>query len=482
VGLPYNLCCSVNLGLIDCKCRFVGGTYDKVFQDGTKKRTDLGWWSDRVGSLAYALCPLTVVLSTRENLFSLITGIPYQHFNFLHRALGRIIVVQGFIHTIAWTIVQGYFYNPATQPAYLAGQWTQRYYQWGFIAMMLLAFLWIGSMSFVIRWMGHEWFRKSHYILGLCFLGACWGHWPQTYEWLLASIVVVFFDRICRLVRMALLHFKLKSADGGIGFKPATAASTLFTDEDGITVVTLRVKTPRFGYLPGQHFFLTFPSITLWQSHPFTPAVVKDYEQLYIIVALAGETRRLAAAVQAAPEQPLSVVLCGAYGLPVVDPGAENFLLVAGGSGVSFTLPIATELIEKKAGKLQFLWAVRREQNVEWIRQELLELIEKAAERGVEFEVVIYVTRAAGKELEKESAASLGALESCTVFARPRCEDVVAEWVQSTGRGRSQVLASGPAGMGVELREAVAKANDAGRVWRGEQTADVGMYWDARYQ
>jgi predicted ferric reductase len=467
----------------------VGGTYDKVFQDGTKKRTDLGWWSDRVGSIAYALCPLTVILSMRENLFSLITGIPYQHFNFMHRALGRVIVVQGFIHTIAWTIVQGHFYNPATQPAYLAGQWTQRYYQWGFIAMMLLAFLWIGSMSFVIRWMGHEWFRKSHYILGLLFLGACWGHWPQTYEWLLTSIVVVFFDRICRLVRMALLHFKLKSADGGIGFKPATAAPALFTDEDGVSVVTLRVKTTRFGYKPGQHFFLTFPSITLLQSHPFTPAVVNNDEQLYIIVALAGETARLAAAVQAAPEQPLSVVLCGAYGSPVIDPGAENFLLVAGGTGVSFTLPIAAELISKKqaTGKLRFVWAVRREENVGWIRQELLELIKKAAEHGVEFDVVIYVTRdtvKAGKELEKESAASsLGSLESCAVFVRPRCADVVSEWVQSTtGRGRSQVLASGPAGMGEELREAVAKVNDAGRVWRGEQTADVGMYWDARYQ
>ncbi|KAI5848386.1 hypothetical protein BZA05DRAFT_403927 [Tricharina praecox] len=42
----------------------------------------------------------------RENIFSLITGIPYQHFNFMHRVLGWIIFAQSLLHTIGWTIVQ----------------------------------------------------------------------------------------------------------------------------------------------------------------------------------------------------------------------------------------------------------------------------------------------------------------------------------------------------------------------------------------
>lgn len=44
-------------------------------------RTGLGGFGDRVGALAYALTPLTVLFSTRESLLSLITAIPYQHFN-----------------------------------------------------------------------------------------------------------------------------------------------------------------------------------------------------------------------------------------------------------------------------------------------------------------------------------------------------------------------------------------------------------------
>lgn len=48
-------------------------------------RTGLGGFSDRVGALAYALTPFSILLSNRESCLSLLTGIPYQHFNFLHR-------------------------------------------------------------------------------------------------------------------------------------------------------------------------------------------------------------------------------------------------------------------------------------------------------------------------------------------------------------------------------------------------------------
>lgn len=75
-------------------------------------RTGLGGFSDRVGALAYALTPLTVLLSSRESLLTLMTGISYQHFTFLHRWCGRIIFIQAAVHTIAWTLVEGKLYQP----------------------------------------------------------------------------------------------------------------------------------------------------------------------------------------------------------------------------------------------------------------------------------------------------------------------------------------------------------------------------------
>jgi Ferric reductase like transmembrane component len=72
----------------------------------------MGPWGDRIGALAYALTPFTVALSTRESILSLITGVPYQHFSFLHRWTGRIIYLQSVLHTLAWTVVEGKLYQP----------------------------------------------------------------------------------------------------------------------------------------------------------------------------------------------------------------------------------------------------------------------------------------------------------------------------------------------------------------------------------
>ena len=69
-------------------------------------RTTLGPWSNRVGVLAYALTPFSILLSSRESLLSLLTGVPYQSFNFLHRWLGYIIVAQGVLHTVGWFIIE----------------------------------------------------------------------------------------------------------------------------------------------------------------------------------------------------------------------------------------------------------------------------------------------------------------------------------------------------------------------------------------
>src|SRR4051812_38961910 len=87
--VSFTLRCLIHALLISI--RLVGITY-KTWITPVKKhpgvyntRTGLGGFADRVGAIAYALTPFCVALSTRESLLSLITGVPYQHFNFLHR-------------------------------------------------------------------------------------------------------------------------------------------------------------------------------------------------------------------------------------------------------------------------------------------------------------------------------------------------------------------------------------------------------------
>lgn len=167
-------------------------------------RTGLGGFADRVGVLAYALTPLTILLSSRESILSAVTGIPYLHFNFLHRWTGRIIFVQSFLHTLGWTVIEARLYQP--QPSVYTSFISQTYMIWGIVAMILISFLYVFSLKAVIRWTGYEFFRKAHLVVAGVYLGACWAHWKQLYCWMVAALIVMFLDLACRAVRTFLMH------------------------------------------------------------------------------------------------------------------------------------------------------------------------------------------------------------------------------------------------------------------------------------
>lgn len=176
-------------------------------------RTGLGGFSDRVGALAYALTPLTVALGSRESILTMFTGIPYQNFNFLHRWTGRIIFAQAVLHTIGWCVIEGKLYQP--QPTVWRTFIKQLYMIWGVVAMVLMLFLFVFSLTPVIKRTGHEFFRKTHYIVAMVYIGACWGHWAQLYCWMLASLIVWGLDRGVRLLRTLLIH--TRQIDGSTG-------------------------------------------------------------------------------------------------------------------------------------------------------------------------------------------------------------------------------------------------------------------------
>lgn len=154
--------------------------------------------------LAYALTPFTVALSTRESILTLVTGIPYQSLNFLHRWLGRVIFIQAAVHTFGWTLIEANFYQP--QPKVYRELVAQLYIIWGFIAMFFISFLYVFSIQRVIKWTGHEFFRKTHYIVAMLYIGACWGHWNHLACWMIASLGIWGIDRGLRLLRTLLIH------------------------------------------------------------------------------------------------------------------------------------------------------------------------------------------------------------------------------------------------------------------------------------
>ncbi|KXH62171.1 ferric reductase like transmembrane component [Colletotrichum nymphaeae SA-01] len=484
-------------------------------------RVSLGPWSDRIGTLAYALTPLSVLFSTRESILSLLTGIPYQNFNFLHRWVGYIIVVQSSLHTVGWLVIEVRLYQP--QPT-VANEWiSQLYMIWGCIALFFLMALYILSLPPVIRLTGYEFFRKSHYVLAMLYIGACIGHWKNLECFMIPALVIWFMDRFARGVRTALMHHNFIEGKG-MGFSAAQAAMTVFPDPENGDVVRLDFSHPHDAWKIGQHFYLCFSESSIWQSHPFTPlnapvTVSGKTKHSYIFRAKSGETkkvaqiaaRKLAAGpvekANAGPTTP--VVLTGPYGDPILRniTSDVNILCVAGGTGITYALPVLMSL-KKHSGasrKLELVWVVRHTNDVAWVQPELDAL---EAEQGPKVVVRIFATRDSGNASsrsgdsgdisESESSSDTGnssGEKQVQVSARaidqsgvnntrrhPELATVVREFVDATVDGRTAVFASGPGGLMSDMRQAVAQCNSVGKVWSGEERYNVSLIHDERME
>lgn len=510
--------------------------------DKFNTRTGLGGFADRVGALAYALTPLTIGLSTRDSILSLLTGVPYQHFNFLHRWTGRIILVQSFIHTIFWTIVEAKLYQP--QPKVYNDFIKQTYMIWGIVAQGFITFLFVFSLRSVIRWTGYEFFRKSHLIVAGLYLGACWGHWNKLACWMIASLGLLGLDLGLRILRICLIHMGYKDGNKGLGFRAIQSKVETFKDPSG-AIIRMSFTHNHQPWKVGQHYYLTFPALSIWQSHPFTPASVPPTALVppthtYIIRARNGETGKLAALAESAKHEKDSlvetpVILTGPYGVSAIDNEASNLLAIAGGTGISFALPILTAAVtdpSSPAQNIELIWIIRHVDNVAWIGPELTSLkaqldssapliggnadaIKAAGSVSVHaskrFRIRIVVTRAPEtrthvhpptapqKDLEISSASSTASFPthshevqqlikphpnfSITYLnhEHPSVASMLDTFISETVvSGRTRVVASGPAALGTDIRAVVAARNAVGGVWRGDEKGDIDCVWDDR--
>jgi len=239
----------------------------------------------------------------------------------------------------------------------------------------------------------------------------------------------------------------------------------------------------------------------------------------YIIRAMRGQTAKLAAL----EGMSTPVILNGPYGASALDRGATNILAIAGGTGITFTLPIVHEAVRKSAsskGAVHLVWMIREASHLQWILSELLELKTLMRDGKADNLVVdIFVTRRSSLALAveknedsttlpstKEGAVTIspsqdtprrrGSADSdadllgtdmpnfCVHVdaARPQMTAIVASFQDATitHGGRSQVVASGPSSLGHDLRSAVAAANQGGKVWQGRLEHDVSLCWDNR--
>lgn len=471
-------------------------------------RTGLGGFSDRVGALAYALTPLTVLLGTRESILTIITGIPYQHFNFLHRWCGRIIFVQSVIHTIGWTIIEGKLYQP--QPK-VYGAWLNQFYMiFGCVALFFIFFLTVFSTKRMIRYTGYEFFKVTHSAVAVLYIGACWGHWDRLWCWMVPSLILMALDQAVRLARTCTTH--IGTTAGRFGFHRAMATVQAIGGGESEEDVCIRLDFDfeHEAWLPGQHFYLCFPSLSIWQSHPFTvasspDASSKSQHHTYLLRARKGQT----AEFKALAGQTITTVMTGPYGPGLPGDATPNVLTVAGGTGVTFTLPIVFESLRQSLvpqSLVEFVWVVRHAEDLLWLDQELGHL-KSLLHTNPGLYISIFVTREQRQDLDPSSAAPIAATtitndpeKTATssssslsnykslqglllkdhdrfsieyVGQRPSMSAIIDTFMERANKrgGYIQVFGSGPDSMDSDVRKAVSNM---------EEKDGLKFYWDSR--
>jgi len=286
-----------------------------------------------------------------------------------------------------------------------------------FIRCALLAVVAFSTLILVslrpIREASYEIFFYAHFALVLIMLVGAYIHtammelsyyiWPAMFIWGL--------DRFVRIVRLVAFNHSYFGFSSGSGTMDAT--TELLSDH----FIRLRMRRPaHFHWSPGQTAYLIMPGVSTlpFEAHPFTIASIDSplaaegesekelgvsapywKELVFLIQARGGFTKRLKES--ALQGKTVKVFVDGPYG-PSPDLGKYNTsVLVAGGTGVSYTLPVLLSIVQRaregttNCTRVVFIWAMRDIKHLAWVSDTLLEAAQLAPS-SLKVKIRIYAT------------------------------------------------------------------------------------------
>lgn len=331
-------------------------------------------FADRAGYVFIVNLPLLYILAAKNQPLRLLTGRSYEALNIFHRRVGEWMCFEAAVHMVGNFIWELFF-----QPEWLRGEGGMWAYithplillgLGAFVAYELLFFTSLGS--FRQRW--YELFLASHVILqilALCFL---YLHFFTARPYVLASLAIFVVDRV--IWRM--------------GLKSASFTAETHVLPDGETIVMrMEWDLPRHsswslwprqsikeGWEPTDHVFLTIPVLGRThrlQAHPFTiasaapqraasqtaqenfPGEVEAGKASLSLLIRSHDGFTSDLLCYAHRHRHIPARLDGPYGsshaLEMLR-ASDHALLVAGGSGIAVTFPLAWALLcEGKAAE-----------------------------------------------------------------------------------------------------------------------------------
>ncbi|KAI9056559.1 hypothetical protein FKP32DRAFT_1585671 [Trametes sanguinea] len=356
---------------------------------------DLQYWffEDRAAHLASCQLPFIVALAGKNNIISFLTGIGHEKLNVLHRAAARTCLILLWIHALSRAI-SGLSDN---------FDFSHGWMRWGATGLTAFTLATILSVRF-IRNAFFEFFLVSHIILVGIFIISGYLHARHVHfgDYFWPALVVWAFDRVLRTGR---LLWNNRGKGGSTEHEYSTATVELVSSD------TIRLTLKRkFSWRPGQHAYVVLPTVSdlPTEAHPFTIASIPtaldgtdgpaEKDVVFLIRGRRGFTGRLREHAERSGFTRVPAFVDGPYGCPPDLSRYSTCILVAGGSGVSYTLPLLLDLVHRaRAGtsdvrRVIFVWAVRESDHLAWISRTLNEALAAAQSTALVVEPNIYIT------------------------------------------------------------------------------------------
>jgi predicted ferric reductase len=212
------------------------------------------------------------------------------------------------------------------------------------------AMLSILTTALMIRRIRYEAFYIVHIIMFMLAIIAVGMHRS---DFQTKSIYIIIFaaclwgsDRLLRGFRLVLHSF-------------GNRAKVYPLPQGGVRIVMRRTL---WRAVPGTHVFLWIPTVRAIETHPFTIVSTNPLE--VVISSRDGFTSDLLALASERPGALLRASCDGPYGTLPNFAKFEHVLLVAGGSGATFTIGVALNLIHNLSADaakpvIHFVWVIR---------------------------------------------------------------------------------------------------------------------------
>lgn len=359
---------------------------------------------NRAGFLALAQLPVVFLFATKNSVLSLLLGPGngYEKLNYIHRWSGRGMFLGATVHGSLW------IRNHLQYGLPILGQQKETS---GVAAFALLGILVLTSLRPVRRFL-YQAFWIVHVLGFVAFFVTIRYHTLYAAPWIYPPLAFYGLDLMMRLLR-----YRIKDA-------------SLVPIDQNMTLIN--IYDCDSGWTAGQHVRLrVFFSGRVFESHPLTivnappnsscmpsrgltlaarvrgdwTRALNEYAREEQARLLQGATRTNEKEYEKPKEPvPVHVMLDGAYGGCSIDLGSyESVLLVAGGSGATFTLGLLDDIVARcvklgrrnseRTRRVEFAWCIRSFGCIEWFAPHLTAIANTASQSSsFDLHISIFVT------------------------------------------------------------------------------------------